>query len=60
MNKEKNIIEMLLDEIKNKKFNYLEINDITIIYNGKKPKGTLNNTTGAVEFEEYIIRRDIV
>jgi hypothetical protein len=31
-----------------------------ITYVGKKPKGTFLNTSGATEYEEFIIRRDIL
>lgn len=60
MNEEESLIDILLNTIANNNLNYLEINNIKIFYNGKKPKGTFNNTTGATEYEEFVIRRDVI
>lgn len=60
MDKEENLIEYLLNMIVDNNLNHLEINNIEIFYNGKKPKGTFNNTTGATEYEEFVIRRDVI
>ena len=51
-------LEAILNQTKK---GYLaKFGNVEIIYNGKKPKGTLGNTTGAIEYEEFIIRRNIL
>lgn len=51
-------LESILDEIK--KGYMAQFGNTQIFYNGKKAKGTIGNTTGAIEYEEFIIRRDIL
>lgn len=58
--KNKNIIDAFLDYIIDNKLTYMKIGNTEIMYKGTPMKGSAGNTSGALKYQLFEIRRDVL